>query len=90
MGTGGGDLYVGDRLAPLADRVTQTSVAPPAGVVARLFGMNLVTWGRRSDAADLDVEALAADLRSLETSEERGLVVFDLAQLTFAAATSSA
>ena len=89
MGTGGGDLYVGERLVPLADRVTLTSVAPPAGVVARLFGMNLATWGRRSDAADVDVEALAADLRSLEASDERGLVVFELAQLTFEATSSA-
>jgi SAM-dependent methyltransferase len=85
MGSAGGDLYVGERLAPLADRLTRTAVAPPAGVVARLFGMNLVTWGSRPEAAGLDVGALAADLRVLEASDERGLVVFELAQLAFEA-----
>jgi len=64
-------------------------VAPPASVVARLFGMNLATWGGHEAAADLDVEALAADLRSLEASEERGLATFDLAQLTFEATSSA-
>jgi SAM-dependent methyltransferase len=82
MGTAGGDLYVGERLTPLADRVTLTTVSPPASGIARLFGMNLVTWGRRPAAAGLDVDALATDLRSLEASEEIGLVVFELAQLT--------
>jgi SAM-dependent methyltransferase len=89
MGTGGGDLYVGERLMPLADRVTLTSVAPPAHVIARLFGMNLVTWGQNPAAAGVDVEALAADLQSLETSDEQGLVVFDLAQLVFEATSSA-
>ena len=90
MGTAGGDLYVGERLVPLADRVTRATVAPPASVIARLFGMNLQTWRSHPAAADVDVEALAEDLRSLETVEERGLVRFDLAQLVFWAATASA
>jgi hypothetical protein len=90
MGTGGGDLYVGERLLGLADAVTHTSVAPPAATIARLFGMNLRTWGRNPAAAGVDVEALAADLQSLEASDERGLVVFDLAQLVVRAATSRA
>jgi SAM-dependent methyltransferase len=84
MGTNGGDLYVGERLAPLADKVTLTTVSPPASVIARLFGMNLATWG-----ADRGLEALAADLRSLEASEEAGLVVFELAQLVLEATSSA-
>lgn len=84
MGDGGGDLYVGARLAPLADRATFATVSPPASVVARLFGMNLATWGE-----GLGLDDLAADLRSLESSEERGLVVFELAQLTFEATSSA-
>ena len=90
MGAGGGDLYVGERLAAIADRVTRTTVAPPAGVVARIFGMNLVTWGDHPAAAGLDVAALAGDLRTLEASNETGLVVFDLAQLVVRAAAASA
>jgi SAM-dependent methyltransferase len=89
MGSGGGDLYVGERLVPLADRVTITTVRPPASVIARLFGMNLVTWGRNPAAAGLDVESLAADLQSLETSEELGLVEFELAQLALDATSSA-
>jgi trans-aconitate 2-methyltransferase len=89
MGSGGGDLYVGERLVPQADRVTITTVAPPARVIARIFGMNLTTWGQNPAAGDLDVEGLAADLRSLEASDEEGLVVFDLAQLVFEATSSA-
>jgi SAM-dependent methyltransferase len=84
METNGGDLYVGERLAPLADRATFTTVTPPAGVVARLFGMNLATWG-----AGLGLDDLAADLQSLAVSDERGLVVFELAQLVFEATSSA-
>jgi len=89
MGTGGGDLYVGERLWPLADRATHATVSPPASVIARLFGMNLVTWGANPAAKGLDVHELAADLQSLEASDEEGLVVFELAQLTFEATSSA-
>jgi SAM-dependent methyltransferase len=89
MGTGGGDLYVGERLWPLAGRATHATVSPPASVIARLFGMNLVTWGQNPAARDLDVHGLAADLQSLEASDEAGLVVFELAQLTFEATSSA-
>jgi SAM-dependent methyltransferase len=90
MRAGGGDLYVGERLAAVADQVTRTTVAPAAGVVARIFGMNLVTWGEHPAAAAVDVAALAEDLQPLEASAETGLVVFDLAQLVVRAAASSA
>ncbi len=90
MGAGGGDLYVGERLAAVADLVTRTTVAPPAGVVARLFGMNLVTWRAHPVAIGLDVDGLADDLRALEGSAETGLVRFDLAQLVVRAAVASA
>ena len=90
MGVGGGDLYVGERLAAVADLVTRTTVAPPAGVVARLFGMNLVTWRDHPAAIGLDVDGLADDLRALEGSAETGLVRFDLAQLVVRAAVASA
>lgn len=90
IGSGGGDLYVGERLATVADLVTRTTVAPPAGVVARLFGMNLVTWRNHPAATGLDVGGLADDLRALEGSAETGLVLFDLAQLVVRAAVASA
>jgi trans-aconitate 2-methyltransferase len=90
MDAGGGDLYVGERLAAVADLVTRTTVAPPAGVVARLFGMNLVTWRDHPAAVGLDVGGLADDLRALEASAETGLVRFDLAQLVVLAAEASA
>jgi hypothetical protein len=89
MGTGGGDLYVGERLVDLADRVTHAAVSPSASVIAHLFGMNLRTWGRKPAAEGLDVDGLAADLRSLERSDEQGLVVFELAQLAFEATSSA-
>ncbi len=90
MGAGGGDLYVGERLAAVADLVTRTTVAPPAAVVARLFGMNLLTWRDHPAAAGIDVGGLADDLQELKGSSERGLVLFDLAQLVVRTAVSSA
>jgi trans-aconitate 2-methyltransferase len=83
VGAGGGDLYVGRRLEPLADRHLRRTVDPPAGVVARMFRLNLVAWGGHPEAASLDVEALAADLEDLQASVEQGLLTFELAQLVF-------
>ncbi len=84
VGSGGGDLYVGLRLADRADRRGRRTVNPPAGVVARMFRLNLVAWGGHPAAEDLDVEALSADLAALEASDQRGLLTFEMAQLVFA------
>ena len=65
-------------------------MAPPAAVVARLFSMNLLTWRDHPAAAGIDVGGLADDLQELKGSSERGLVLFDLAQLVVRTAVSSA
>lgn len=87
---GGTDLYIGSRLEghliglPLRVVVSRVrEVSPPSAAVARMFALNLRSWGEHPGArphAD-EVAWLRAELERLSQSPETGRITWALRQL---------